>query len=119
MITRTEAADVLRRIARGQIDISAVGRSWNEVYAGNVEFMTCDGWNLVVFNDCDDFDYLDSITAPDGRTGCFDDWWPDGEDGYCPYDTLDQADRHNLEHLCRNALVADAAPTQEQPTCAN
>lgn len=37
-------------------------------YCGNVEYQTSNGWTLVVFNDCDSWDYLDSAVSPDGRT---------------------------------------------------
>jgi hypothetical protein len=37
-----------------------------EVYAGNVEYDVEGGWVLVVFIDGNTFDYIDSITAPDG-----------------------------------------------------
>ncbi len=36
-------------------------------YSGNVPYAASNGWELVVFNDCDEWDYLDSAKTPDGR----------------------------------------------------
>jgi hypothetical protein len=65
--------DLLHMIEVGAITLRAVGETAEEVYAGNVTYRTVpDGWTLVVFNDCNSWDYLDSVTAPDGRTLDFD-----------------------------------------------
>lgn len=37
-----------------------------EVYAGNVEYRLTNGWTVVVFNDCGEWDYIDSMISPDG-----------------------------------------------------
>lgn len=47
--------------------------TWKSTYAGEVHFMFGD-WEIVIFNDCDSFDYVDSATAPDGRHGDYDSW---------------------------------------------
>ena len=72
-ITEDELLAVLDAVESGRVDVVAVGRSWHDVFAGEVTFRTSDGWTLVVFNDCDAWDYLDSATAPDGRTFDHDD----------------------------------------------
>lgn len=41
---------------------------WSEKYAGDVRFRLPNGWVVVVFNDCNDWDYVDSVEAPDGRS---------------------------------------------------
>lgn len=46
-----------------------------EVYAGNVHYTASNGWAVVVFNDCNDWDYLDEVIAEDGRS-----WHWDGAD---------------------------------------
>jgi hypothetical protein len=43
-----------------------------EVYCGEVEYMTTSGWRFAVFYDCGCFDYVDWISAPDGRREDFD-----------------------------------------------
>ena len=37
-----------------------------KVLAGNVEYTAPGGWKIVVFNDCQSWDYIDSITDPSG-----------------------------------------------------
>lgn len=76
-------------------------------YCGIWEWKTPAGWSVCVFNDCAEWDYLESITAPDGRewhypfnetgnelrcmTKALADWKPTFENepgwphiGYCP-----------------------------------
>lgn len=44
------------------------------VYAGNIEYVTDDGWKITVFNDCNEWDYVDSVQSPLGDTfECFPD----------------------------------------------
>lgn len=37
------------------------------MFCGDVTYRTPDGWQIIVFNDCDEFDYIDHVIAPDGR----------------------------------------------------
>lgn len=87
-MTATDAAEVLSVLrAIGPEDpAELVGSGWRDTYAGNVTW-TFRGWTIVVFNDCMDWDYLDSVTAPDGRTWDFDEmtdevayWEPEMDD---------------------------------------
>lgn len=68
-----EIADLFRQALRREVGIVAVGQLWKQVYAGNVVFRI-GGYQVVIFNDCDELDYVDSATAPDGRTADFDEW---------------------------------------------
>lgn len=79
-MTKTEhlkAEDVrqqMRRALRGEVTVAIrTGDTWDDAYAGNVEFLVGD-WKIVVFNDCDSFDYVESAVAPDGREGGYDSW---------------------------------------------
>ncbi|MFN6951001.1 MAG: hypothetical protein ACK4NE_00195 [Albidovulum sp.] len=40
----------------------------------NVAF-SFDGWEIVLFNDADTLDYVDSVKAPDGSSADFDELW--------------------------------------------
>ena len=77
-IPASEVAEVLRRIARGdvQVRLQAGTESWYETLTGNV-FFDADGWRIVIFNDCGFVDYVDSVVAPDGRTAKYEDWAQD------------------------------------------
>lgn len=35
---------------------------------GNVSYITDNGWLITVFFDCGEWDYIDSITSPEGET---------------------------------------------------
>lgn len=80
MVSNVEVADLLRKIAikQAKVFVKPGARTWNEQFAGDVRFIV-DGWEIVIFNDCDDFDYVDSVISPDGRRGEFDDWYSDVE----------------------------------------
>jgi len=43
-----------------------------DVYAGDVKYAASNGWGIVIFNDANEWDYIDSITTSDGRTFAFD-----------------------------------------------
>lgn len=65
--SRDEALSLLTGIAAGSIGLRSLsGPPWG-VYAGNVEYETSNGYRVVVFNDCNAWDYFDSIVSPDGR----------------------------------------------------
>lgn len=36
------------------------------VYAGHVPYQASNGWKVVLFNDCNEWDYIDRIVMPDG-----------------------------------------------------
>jgi hypothetical protein len=38
------------------------------VYAGNVLYKANNGWSIIVFNDANEWDYIDYIQTVDGRT---------------------------------------------------
>jgi hypothetical protein len=61
-----------------------------------------DGYELVIFNDCNQVDYVDSALAPDGRRGDFDDRWNVGEE---PVDLLTDEEQTRLEALMEEAAV--------------
>lgn len=58
------AAAQVRRINAGEVSVRVVG-DWP--YCGNADLIDADGWRYVVFSDCDEFDYFDSITSPAGE----------------------------------------------------
>lgn len=74
---RIECGEAARLLARVAIDRRyqpvATDQTWKETHAGTVPFEV-NGWKIEIFNDCDCFDYVDSILAPDGRQGDFELW---------------------------------------------
>jgi hypothetical protein len=76
-IQASEIVELFRQALRGEIAVKLLGdETWEEVFCGDVEFMFGD-WEIVVFNDVFEFDYVSEATAPDGRTAEFKDWEAD------------------------------------------
>ena len=73
-IPETEIREVLSAIEIGTIRLTAVEEP-QRVYAGVVEYSATNGWRLAVFNDCNEWDYLEWIEAPDGRRVDYDQLW--------------------------------------------
>lgn len=45
--------------------------SWDEIYAGHFQ-INIDGWEISIYNDCDQLDYCEQCVSPDGRHWSFD-----------------------------------------------
>ena len=71
-LTSDEVMAQLHAIERGEVTLTSATTPASE-YCTNVDYRASNGWLLTVFNDCNDWDYLDSATAPDGRRWDFDD----------------------------------------------
>lgn len=65
-MTSAEMIELVSRMDSGELPFCVVGPTWDEVYAGNVVFRLEDGREVVVFNDCDEWDYCDCIREADG-----------------------------------------------------
>lgn len=75
-----EVLDVIRQAMCGTIAISLhSSRTWCDVFCGEVGFMF-GTYELVIYNDCNELDYIEAARAPDGRTGDFYDWTNSGGD---------------------------------------
>jgi hypothetical protein len=92
----------LRGAVDGSVSVKCVGPTWNEVYAGNVAFWF-DDWKIEIFNDCDSFDYIDLVEAPDGRQARFEDWWEGKEIPDCPESRLSQPEVSRLTEILEGA----------------
>jgi hypothetical protein len=70
-----EAVELLERIGRGEISLCLKDpeKDWDYVYAGEVVYLA-GGYEIRVFNDCDSFDYVDSIITPNKRFGEYSLW---------------------------------------------
>lgn len=62
-------------IKHRQDKVWRIGPDWNSVWAGDVFYKTASGWGFAVFNDCDEWDYIDHVISPSGITLEFDDIW--------------------------------------------
>ncbi|WP_434626656.1 DUF7693 family protein [Pseudomonas sp. Z5-35] len=67
-----EVSQVLREAIFGRSVMSKVGHeSWDEIYAGHF-LINVDGWDVSIYNDCDELDYCEECVSPDGRRWSFD-----------------------------------------------
>jgi hypothetical protein len=59
--------DFLRAIERGDVTLRPEVDP-QEVYAGTVAYQASNGWRIAVFNDANEWDYIEQIVAADGRS---------------------------------------------------
>ncbi len=104
MIPVDEIVAVLRGAIAGDIPIRCVGPTWHDVYAGDVSF-SFGAWKIEIFNDCDSFDYINSVEAPDGRKAVFEDWYGDREVPVCLENQLSRDELSELTELLELATV--------------
>jgi hypothetical protein len=73
IVQADEVADLLCDVVHGRrtIRLADAQNPWSAW--GDIGFIV-DGWRIVFYNDCDSLDYVDSVTAPDGRVAEFDSW---------------------------------------------
>ncbi|MGI8755086.1 MAG: hypothetical protein ACR2MB_04340 [Acidimicrobiales bacterium] len=64
--------DFLQAVKRGEI-LLVSQRNPQKVYAGNIEYVASNGWRITVFNDANEWDYLDSVIFENGETYTSDD----------------------------------------------
>lgn len=75
LIVAARAINILNSIDNQRIKIFYVEQhhpnpdaksDWLGAFCGNVIFKTENNWEFTVFNDCDSFDYIDTIISPEG-----------------------------------------------------
>ncbi|HKD82575.1 MAG TPA: hypothetical protein VKH81_22990 [Candidatus Angelobacter sp.] len=71
-ITEGELLEFLKAIEEGTIPLQPEGCIPQDIYAGNVPYMASNGWRITIFNDCNEWDYVEHVITPDGRSLSFD-----------------------------------------------
>lgn len=75
-IGETEILDVMRALERGEITIPQAEKDAAQgQYCGIAVFHLSNGWEVAIFDDCDEWDYIEWIKTPDGREVDFDTIW--------------------------------------------
>lgn len=100
-IPAEEITELFRKVIRGEVEVVCVGCSWDEVWCGDAS-VRIDGYEITIFNDCGELDYVDSVMAPDGRTGDFDGWI--GDD---PVGLLSPEEAGKMEDILESAKVVE------------
>lgn len=71
ILTAREVCQALREVVFGRLTMAKVGRqTWDEVYACHF-IVDVEGWRITLYNDCDELDYCEECTSPDGRRWSF------------------------------------------------
>jgi hypothetical protein len=66
-VTEQDIVAMCEAVDAGELSVILEGgQTWDEAYSGNMSFLFGNGYRLVVFNDCGEWDYVDSYIAPDG-----------------------------------------------------
>jgi hypothetical protein len=85
-LAEAEVMTFLQAIERGDITLSSE-EDPQMIYTGLVRYLASNGWSITVFNDCNEWDYVDTIDTTDGRTLDFDDM-PKSLKNYRPSDEV-------------------------------
>jgi hypothetical protein len=67
-MTEQEIVAMCEAVDAGELSVELEGgETWEQAYgAGNLRFRFGNGIRIVVFNDCGEWDYIDSYIEPDG-----------------------------------------------------
>lgn len=61
-LTEKEILEFLEKVETGEITLTPdFGCIPQDVFAGDVPYEASNGWKITVFNDCNEWDYLDSL----------------------------------------------------------
>ena len=97
-LTAREVCQVLREVTFGRRTMANVGpQTWDEVYACHF-IVDVEGWRITLYNDCDELDYCEECTSPNGRRWCFDSGDRFGTD---PVALLSTWEHQTLERLLK------------------
>lgn len=117
-----EALQFLRAIESGEITLAPLDDP-QEVYAGNVTYQASNGWRITIFNDANEWDYVDSIEVPDGPSLDYSDMAPGSElEVYDPGDDVAWS-RYGIPGYCCfrcrscSALLDDGPPFRPPFEC--
>lgn len=114
---------LIRAILNGDVTLQALYKTWDDTFAGNVHFACSSGDELVVFNDCATFDYIDSVKFTDGSLADYDAIHPrTGDiDGFFTYEEyaafeaiLKAAPAINTRYLVARSTRWDAVPDDQR-----
>lgn len=86
-----EIKEFLQQIERGDVILTRVTTHSFASYCGNILYTASNGWTIVVFNDCDEWDYIDRVIDTEGNVVTFHDLERD-------FDNLPEAERGGHPH---------------------
>ena len=71
-ITEEELLEFLKAIEEGTVHLQPEECIPQDIYAGDVPYTASNGWRITIFNDCNEWDYVEGVITADGRSLDFD-----------------------------------------------
>jgi len=71
-VTESEILSFLCSVESGDVILIPLQEPQN-VFAGPVDYIASNGWNITIYNDCNEWDYIEHIQTADGRKCDYDD----------------------------------------------
>jgi hypothetical protein len=66
-VTEQDIIAMCKAVDAGELSVQLEGgETWDKAYSGNMSFRFGNGIRILVFNDCGEWDYIDSYIAADG-----------------------------------------------------
>jgi len=66
-VTERDIVAMCEAVDAGELSVVLEGgETWDKAYSGNMSFLFGNGIRLIVFNDCGEWDYVDSYIEADG-----------------------------------------------------
>jgi hypothetical protein len=97
-LSAREVSQVLREITWGRRTMTKMDdEPWDGIYAGHFH-VRVDGWELAIYNDCNELNYCEECVSPDGRRWSFDSGDRYGTD---PIALLSVWEHQTLENLLK------------------
>lgn len=66
-LKESEILEVLKDIETGKLTLKLI-ENHHAISSGNVVYTVSNGWQITIFKDADNWDYIDNIKTCDGRT---------------------------------------------------
>jgi hypothetical protein len=57
--------DLIHAIENGSVTLTPTASDF--AYCGNIEYTASNGWRVIVFSDCEEWDYFDRFVSPTGE----------------------------------------------------
>lgn len=96
-VSSSEVVELLRKVGDGEI-VPVLDHKESDL-SGCTSLYIVDGWELLIYWDCDSLDYIEGAISPDGRIGVFDDWVCDPGIRQEPTDVL-----HSRDEKCYDRM---------------
>lgn len=88
-VSSREVYEVLKKVALGELEPKLKHPEAFDVFYSDTPFIV-GNWEIEIFFDCGEFDYVSYVTSPDGRKGNYKDWAKETKEYNPPAAELDK-----------------------------